>query len=227
MKTNENRIAALEAENTIIKKALIDLGVNPEVFLGTGTDDELLASGKGYEAFNVGDTAVLTFFGKPVNFTVVHKDYMTDGKLTLMAEDIHLFHPYGKNNNYAESELRDFLNRVVLQGFTPEVQKAIVTSPVEYYDGENYQTVNDKIWAPSYKEMGFSGSSYASYEGSPLDYFQDDVDRVKRFCDDERWYRLRTPYSNDDTFAWYVRADGSADFYGCSNGYGVVPAFEI
>lgn len=227
MKTNENRIAALEAENTIIKKALIDLGVNPEVFLGTGTDDELLASGKGYEAFNVGDTAVLTFFGKPVNFTVVHKDYMTDGKITLMAEDIHLFHPYGRNNNYAESELRDFLNRVVLQGFTPEVQKAIVTSPVEYYDGENYQTVNDKIWAPSYKEMGFSGSSYASYEGSPLDYFQDDADRVKHFCDDERWYRLRTPNSGGDTFAWFVGTDGSAGYDYCSSAYGVVPAFEI
>ena len=227
MKTNETRIAALEAENTVIKKALIDLGVNPEIFLGTGTDDELLASGKGYEAFNVGDTAVLTFFGKPVNFTVVHKDYMTDGKITLMAEDIHLFHPYGRDNNYATSELRDFLNRVVLQGFTPEVQKAIVTSPVEYYDNGSYQTVNDKIWAPSYKEMGFSGSSYASLEGEPLGYFKSDADRIKCFCGDERWYRLRTPYSTSDTDAWRVKADGSADSSGCSTAYGVVPAFEI
>lgn len=227
MKTNENRIAALEAENTIIKKALIDLGVNPEVFLGAGTDDELLASGKGYEAFNVGDTAVLTFFGKPVNFTVVHKDYMTDGKITLMAEDIHLFHPYGKDNNYAESELRDFLNRVVLQGFTPEVQKAIVTSPVEYFDGKTYQTVDDKIWAPSYKEMGFEGSSYASLEGEPLEYFQSDADRIKSFCGDARWYRLRTPYSGGDPYAWGVGTDGSADTSYCSYIYGVVPAFEI
>ena len=193
------------------------------------TDEEILASGRGYLAFDVGDVVTLLWFGKPTEFRVVHKGYRTENKIVLVKEDIETFHPYHRdwNNNYLESHIREYMNRIMLHGFSTDVQNAIAETPVEcFVDGE-IKTANDKLWLMSRTEVGLGSSRYAPKEGSPFDYFMDDNSRKKTFDGDREWYWLRTPYSNANDRAWYVDADGTVLNYNTTYSNGVVPAFEI
>ncbi len=193
------------------------------------TDEEILVNGRGYLAFNVGDIVTLMWFGKPTEFRVVHKGYKTENKIVLVKETIETFHPYHRdwNNNYFESHIREYLNRIMLQGFSADVQNAIAETPVEYYANGEIKTANDKLWLMSRTEIGLGSSGYAPKEGSPFDYFVDDESRKKTFAGDREWYWLRTPYSNGTSNAWRVDADGTANDYNTTYDYGVVPAFEI
>lgn len=193
------------------------------------TDEEILVSGRGYLAFNVGDIVTLMWFGKPTEFRVVHKGYKTENKIVLVKETIETFHPYHRdwNNNYFESHIREYLNRIMLQGFSADVQNAIAETPVEYYANGEIKTVHDKLWLMSRMEIGLGSSKYAPKEGSPFDYFVDDESRKKTFAGDREWYWLRTPFSDDNDFAWFVDADGAAGNDNTTISFGVVPAFEI
>ena len=192
-------------------------------------DEEMFLGGSGNAELEVGDIVTMKFFGKPTVFRVVHKNYATDGKVVLMPEGIELFHIFNKlySNDYTESDMRDYLNRVALRGFHPLIQNAIVETPVEcFVDGE-IKTVHDKLWLPSYTEVGFSGSSYAPKEGKPFDYFDTNEKRKKVGSEWEKSWWLRTPYSGSTGNAWNVNADGTANYDYTTNAYGVVPAFEI
>lgn len=193
------------------------------------TDEEILVSGRGYLAFNVGDIVTLAWFGKSTEFRVAHKGYKTENKIVLVKETIETFHPYHRdwNNNYFESHIREYLNRIMLHGFSTDVQNAIVETPVEcFVDGE-IKTANDKLWLMSRTEVGLGSSRYAPKEGSPFDYFTDDESRKKTFNGDREWYWLRTPYSDSTSNAWDVTTGGTAGDDNTTNGDGVVPAFEI
>lgn len=193
------------------------------------TDEEILVSGRGYLAFDVGDVVTLLWFGKPTEFRVVHKGYRTENKIVLVKEEIETFHPYHRdwNNNYLESHIREYMNRIMLHGFSTDVQNAIVETPVEcFVDGE-IKTANDKLWLMSRTEVGLGSSRYAPKEGSPFDYFMEDKSRQKAFNGDREWYWLRTPRSNSNGNAWLVGAGGTANYSATTYSSGVVPAFEI
>lgn len=86
-------------------------------------------------------------------------------------------------------------------------------------------TCNDKIWAPSFAEVGFGTNNFAPVEGSKLDGFSDNESRKKN---DAGWW-LRTPYTYDFGYAWGVGSDGSQNYrrVGSTIYGGVVAAFEI
>lgn len=194
-------------------------------------DEEMFLEGRAEAELSVGDIVKLNFFGKPTEFRVVHKNYKTEGKVVLMPEDILLFHVFNRkiDNKYTSSDMREYLNNVVLRGFHPMIQNAIAQTPVECADGyEDKKTIiNDKIWLPSWTEMGFSGIDYAREEGSRFEYFSSNEKRKKKGSSFENWYWLRTRDSGCDTHAWYVYADGTANYIYVTLSLGVVPAFEI
>lgn len=207
---------------------------NREEIFKDMTDEEILVNGRGYLAFSVGDLVTLTWFGKPTKFRVVHKGYKTENKIVLVKEEIETFHPFYRQyssdkerNNYANSDIRKYLNTIFLQGFSAEVQAAIANTPVEYVEGGDIQTVKDKLWLLSAVEVGFGPKSFMPVEGKPLDYFDGDKKRIKFFGKEEDFWWLRTPCSDNSNYAWLVDADGTADYYNVTYSYGVVPAFEI
>ena len=191
-------------------------------------DEEMLLADFGSEELDVGDVVKLKLFGKPTEFRVVHKNYKTDGKVVLMPENIEFFHVFNRDyaNVYEASEIRDYLNRVFLSGFHPLIQDAIVKTPVECSVDDEIRVVHDKLWLPSYTEMGFSGSDYAK-EGKPFKYFDNKEKRRKVGSAWEKSYWLRTPSSNDTYSAWYVTTGGGTYYNSTTYDYGVVPAFEI
>lgn len=192
-------------------------------------DEEMLLAGFGSDELDVGDVVKLKLFGEPTEFRVVHKNYKTDGKVVLMPENIEFFHVFNRDyaNVYETSEIRDYLNRVFLSGFHPLIQDAIVKTPVECSVDDEIRVVHDKLWLPSYTEVGFDGSSYAPKEGKPFDYFDSNEKRKKVGSEWEKFWWLRTPRSNNTNRAWYVSTAGTANYNYTTHVCGVVPAFEI
>ena len=192
-------------------------------------DEEMLLAGFGSDELDVGDVVKLKLFGEPTEFRVVHKNYKTDGKVVLMPENIEFFHVFNRDyaNVYETSEIRDYLNRVFLSGFHPLIQDAIVKTPVECSVDDEIRVVHDKLWLPSYTEIGFSGSDYAPKEGKPFEYFDNKEKRRKVGSAWEKFWWLRTPSSDSTYSAWNVSTDGTATNYTTTYDYGVVPAFEI
>ena len=192
-------------------------------------DEEMLLAGFGSDELDVGDVVKLKLFGEPTEFRVVHKNYKTDGKVVLMPENIEFFHVFNRDyaNVYETSEIRDYLNRVFLSGFHHLIQDAIVKTPVECSVDDEIRVVHDKLWLPSYTEVGFDGSGYAPKEGKPFEYFDSNEKRKKVGSKWEKFWWLRTPYSDSTTSAWRVFTDGTASYNDTTYDYGVVPAFEI
>ena len=187
--------------------------------------EKVLIAGNGYNTYSVGNVLSLHWGGTLVNFVVAHKGYKTSGKIVLVSQEVMNTEPIvwaAGYNNYSSSYLRGFLNTTILNGFLPEVQAAIVNTPVACHNNTTAVTCTDKIWALSYAEAGLGTQTYAPAEGSALSYFNSAARRSKG-----QYYWLRTPYTSDTSYAWRVYAGGTADFYNVTGTYGVVPAFEI
>ena len=200
-------------------------------FIEYAPDELVLQMGLGYLRYNVGDLVTLDMYGVPTPFRVAHKDYKTTNKIVLVAENAitsNVWHT-SNVNSYSSCSMRTYLNDNVLAGFSEEIQDAIVTTAVACHNKATAKTCNDKIWLLSYAEVGLGTNSNAPAEGSVLSYFSTggQTSRIKTLNGEAVIWWLRTPISNGDTSAWYVKADGSANYNNCSGTYGVVPAFEI
>ena len=200
-------------------------------FVEYAPDELVLQLGLGYLRYEVGAVVTLNHYGTPMKFRVVHKNYKTTNKIILLAEDIVLSHVWHTSNvnSYSSCALRTYLNDEFLAGFSEEIQDAITTPAVACHNKATAKTCNDKIWLPSYAEVGLGTNTYAPVEGTVWDYYSAGTaaTRIKTLNGEAAIWWLRTPNSGNDTSAWGVGADGSADYYSCSAGYGVVPAFEI
>lgn len=194
------------------------------------SDETYLVNGYGYKMFNVGDTVSLNYGGTATTFRVVHKNYKTTNKIVLLSENILVNYKWdSSNNNYSESDIRTYLNGTVLGKFSSAIQNAIVTTSVACHNNSTAVTCKDKIWLPSYAEVGLGTHNYAPVEGSCFSYFSTDATnrRIKKLNGTANYWWLRTPYSGDSYIAWRVGTDGSGNRGGVTNSYGVVPAFEI
>lgn len=191
------------------------------------TAETILADGYGYKKYNVGDTVTLKYNGADTTFRVVHKNYKTANKIVLMSENILEDKQWHSSsaNNYSSSSIRTYLNSTVLGRFSSAIQNTIVTTSVACHDKSTAVTCKDKIWLPSYTEVGLGTNTYAPVEGSCFSYFS--TDATNRRIKNSNYWWLRTPYSSDSTIAWRVNTGGSGNYYSVTSSLGVVPAFEI
>lgn len=188
------------------------------------TSEYLLGAGLGYLYYNVGDIVQLKMNNTNKNFKVVHKNYVTSNKIVLCSVDTisNQVWATSNKNNYETSNLRQYLNSTVLNQFSSTIQSAIVTTPISCHNFATAVTCNDKIWAPSFTEVGFGTNKFVPVEGEKLDGFSDDNSRKK-----DTLYWLRTPHNNYLNVAWVVSSSGSRSTGIVADSFGVVAAFEI
>lgn len=189
-------------------------------------DESILAAGLGHLRYNVGDIIQLTYGGVKQPFVVAHKNYMTQNKIVLVSVDVlDKDIQYKAPNNYSSSALRTYLNSTMLTKFSAEIQSAMVVSPVPCHNYTTEITCNDKMWALSGTEVGFTGVENMPEEGRIMDAFKGDS---KLRMKDVRWW-LRTPGTSKTYNAFYVNTDGSSDIANISGTLkcGMICAFEI
>ena len=192
-------------------------------------NETVLANGLGYKVFSVGDTVSIKYGGTATTFRVVHKNYKTTNKIVLVSENI-LTKQYWHNsnaNNYSTSSIRTYLNGTVLGNFSSAIQNAIVTTSVACHNKLTAVTCKDKIWLPSFAEVGLGTNDYTPVEGTAWSYFTSASTRIKKYSGTANVWWLRTPYTYYSSSAWCVDTDGSTTDSTVTGSCGVVPAFEI
>jgi hypothetical protein len=135
-----------------------------------------------------------------------------------------------------------------LSNFEEAFRNAILDTTIRVVkssvDGGGYEDITRKVYLLSNTEVGLSNESGVA-EGSKWDLFSDDNSR-KAYPTAEAvsrseytnsslnasspWYwRLRTPYAGDSSYAWYVNTGGtlSSNVRAYSGNRGVRPALEL
>lgn len=196
-----------------------------KVLVAAMEDEHVLAAGKGYTVFDVGDVVTLNYGGTPTEFRVVHKNYRTQNKIVLVSENALAETKWiyiNKSESYRSSNLRTYLNATVLSAFSEEIQAAMAAS--EFHPSQYNEVLNDKIWALSYNEVGVGKITTDHADNFALDYFKDAASRKKTLNGTAYGWWLRT--KNGDTSAYYIDTAGNVSS-SSSGTFGVVPAFEI
>lgn len=189
-----------------------------------------LASGIGYELYNLEDLIELDFDGAKTKFRVIAKDYFTKGKITLISENILLDSVQWHNsnvNNYETSDVRALVNNEILRKFSSEIQNAIVVSPVPCHNYKTAVTCNDKIWLPSRTELGLGTTDIR--EGEKFNHFNSDLSRIKYFDGSAMRYWTRSPDSYSVEYVGAITEEGKSysGSYKPTIYYGLVICFEI
>ena len=128
---------------------------------------------------------------------------------------------HGTNGTYADKP-------GFLAGFSSEVIQHLTeitnTTALCSLDGGGSETTVDKVFLPSYTEMGF-GSNNGIAEGSQLSKFTSDASRIKSGQGTSYW--LRSLCFNCDCSVEYVNDNGSSAFIAACNGFGIAPIIVL
>ncbi len=230
-----------------------------------GSDNEWYAkvvadpSGSGYKFSNnssVTEGEIYYFKVEQVRWRILTENY-TDGNGTatgnalILCDSIiqNMAYDDGENNNYANSDVRSWLNDQFYNIAFTELQKEIIqTTNVDNsaystgYSSNSYACSNtdDKIFLPSYREIVNSGygfsSSYSTYDTARRMTTSDYSRATGAYTSTSAEYNgngfwwLRSPYSNYSSYARYVNYYGIVSYYDgnvSDTNLGVVPALVI
>lgn len=171
--------------------------------------------------------------GTPVNFIVLQHGYPAsgNGRTLLLREALYNTRTFdSSNNDYASSDIDAWLNGTYLNLIDADIRSQITAVNIKSSTGNGTYNVRDlsrKVFLLSYTEVGFSGSSYAKTEGSPLSYFNSASRRIAYLNGSATFWWLRSPRANFTSHAWYVRTDGGSSFNLVTDSYGSRPAFTL
>ena len=197
----------------------------------------------------VGSIVKLNVGGVAKNFIVVHQgrpsslyDTSCDGTWLLMEDCYESKRWHSSNvNDYANSEIRSYLNSTFLNLFDANIKSAIKQVKLPYRAGSGYGTtitsgangLSTKIFLLSGPEVNWTSSthSYIPNDGACLSYFSGcattDAKRIAKLNGSAVGWWLRSPYCYSNygaTLALLVSTNGSWYYYYCSNSCGIRPA---
>lgn len=192
--------------------ALVSQGKTLEEVREVYSDEDILTSETGYSLYSVGDTATLSMDGYgEVLFNVVGKNHDGENTITLVTKNVlEIIVWDADDNNYSSSNIRTYLNETILGKFNSTIQNIIKAVPKECHDRDTAVTCTDKVWLLSYTEVGFSGSSNTSVEGTNYGFWANNASRVKTHNGAAAMWWLRTPNTNSRFRAWDVNISGSS-----------------
>ena len=193
----------------------------------------------------VGSTVKLNVNGTARNFIVVNQglpgsmyDSSCDGTWLLM-QDIYANSAWDStNNDYANSDIRTYLNSTFLGLLDSGAKRIIKTVKIPYTNGtgpsgsvvSGSNGLSTQIFLLSYTEVGLSGSSFDKVEGAVLSYFNRATNskRIAYLSGKASQWWLRTPSTTDIYHPVMVNTNGTAsEGAGCANAKGVRPALIL
>lgn len=140
------------------------------------------------------------------------------------------------SNSYKDSDVTTYLNGTFYNLIDTNIRNAIKQVKIPYTNGAGLngslatgvKGFSTKVFLLSGTEVGFSGKSYMSTEGTKLSYFDSESTRVAYYNNSAAEWWLRSPYTDGDTDSWIVTTYGMADYYWVRNHtWGIRPAFVL
>ena len=183
----------------------------------------------------VGSIVKIKVNGAAKDFIIVHQglpssayDASCNGVWVVM-KDIYTTSTFGNNNSYKDSSIHSYLNSTFYNLIDSQIRAVIKQVKIPYTNSGVQSGANGlstKVFLLSGTEVGFSGVSYMNTEGAKLSYFDSASKRVAYNGSSAAVWWLRSPYTDDSNYVWYVKSDGSYDDWGYYT-YGVRPAFVL
>ena len=188
----------------------------------------------------VGSIVKIKVNGTAKDFIIVHQglpssayDASCNGVWVVMKDIYTTMKWDGSNNDYLNSDMTAYLNGTFISLIDADIRNAIkqVKIPYTNYSNSNVMSGSNglscKVFLLSGTEVGFSGVSYMNTEGAKLSYFDSASKRVAYNGSGAAEWWLRSPGADDRSSVWRVKSDGSYDYWGYLNTYGVRPAFVL
>lgn len=199
----------------------------------------------------VGSIVKLKVNGTAKEFIVVHQgkpssiyDDSCDGTWLLM-KDIYENRKWhsSNSNKYESSDIHSYLNSTFLNLFESNIRDAIKQVKIPYRmnggsGGTDQSGANGllcKIFLLSGYEVGWTTSNniYFPVDGAKLSYFEAGTGtsannkRIAKLNGSAAVWWLRSPYTGDASYVWYVGSNGSYYNDSASNSSGVRPALVL
>ena len=198
----------------------------------------------------VGSIVKLKVDGTLRDFIVVHQgkpsslyDASCDGTWLLLKDCLEQKRWHSANtNDYKNSEIHSYLNNTWLNKLDANIRAQVKQVKLPYVNGTANSAVASganglscKIFLLSGYEVGFtqSDNSYFPVDGARLAYFENGTGtsalnkRIANYNGSATSWWLRSPNTNNTSYAWYVYTNGSYDGYYCANTYGIRPALVL
>lgn len=188
----------------------------------------------------VGSIVKIKVNGAAKDFIIVHQglpssayDASCNGVWVVMKDIYTTMKWDGSNNDYLNSDMTAYLNGTFISLIDADIRNAIkqVKIPYTNYSNNNVMSGSNglscKVFLLSGTEVGFSGVSYMNTEGAKLSYFNSASKRIAYNGSSAAEWWLRSPNTYNSNNVWYVKSDGSSDYWYCNYTYGVRPAFVL
>lgn len=159
----------------------------------------------------------------------------------LLMKDIYTTSTFGNDNSYKDSSIHSYLNSTFFNLIDADIRNAIKQVKIPYQNGTGSggslatgsNGLSTKVFLLSGYEVGWttSDNGYFPKDGVRLAYFGNssggNSKRVAYNGSNAAAWWLRSPYTSSSGFVWGVGSGGSSGGWGCSNTYGVRPAFIL
>lgn len=216
-----------------------------------GAKKQIFSSAKEIGSLPVGSTVKLKENGVPQDYLVVHQglpssiyDSSCDGTWILRKDIIELQYWEHRNvNKLEDSDIQAWLNSTMLGKYDSNIQAAIKQVKIPYRknggSGGTDQTgangLSCKVFLLSGYEVGWttSTSSYFPVDGAKLSYFEAGTGssannkRIANLYGGAAIWFLRSPYTYNTTYVWYVFLNGGYYAGNANNSDGVRPALVL
>lgn len=190
--------------------------------------------------YSVGDTKSLTLTNDTVlkfqiagfGLDTLYDDNTKKAKITWILKGIYTNHRMNATSTtsggWADSELRSWLETDVLPLFPSDIRaemKKVVKTYRSKSPNDETLSVGDILWIPSYKEVGFTNSTYVESDGVVYSgLFPNQNSRIKyNSSGSASYWWLRSAYSTTNFRG--VNADGGGSYYIADYTLGVVLGF--
>lgn len=199
----------------------------------------------------VGSIVKLKVNGAAKEFIVVHQgkpssiyDESCNGTWLLMKDIYEKRQWHSSNvNNLENSTIHSYLNGTFFNLFDSNIKDVIKQVKIPYRrnggsggaDQSGANGLSAKVFLLSGREVGWgaNNSIYFPQDGTKLDYFENGVStsakskRIANLNGSATPWWLRSPYTDDPSYVWFVDYTGSNSYYHPSGAYGIRPALIL
>lgn len=183
-----------------------------------------------YKPLDLGNEGVVN-----MQIAAFDADTLSDGSgnahITWIAKDL-LTSRYFMNDSATNQDgwgacaMREYLANDVLNMFPSTVQNAVVSVEKTYYDYQTTSTLtcSDKLWLPSYREVGL-GDNIEGYGVIYYDLFAGQDDLIKTFDGNAEYWWLRSTAHKGTEYFYAISNEGGYSRYYANSTYYVALGF--
>lgn len=161
------------------------------------------------------------------NYEIADKDNLVSGGVVLVRKDIYSLAAYDTvyNWDYQGSSLDNLISTTIAGQLPSKLQNRLMDVTIKLY---NSDTITRKMFAPTMTMLGLDISSIKYKEGKPLQFYDSDERRIKKYNSVSAAWWLSTKNDVDRSYvigiSEYGEIEWSVDYKYTE---GVVPAFVI